>query len=155
VDEAGTAYTATADDAAYATFQLEGGVIVQLNSSWCTRVHRDELLMLQVDGDQGSAVAGLRECEVQMRDATPCALWNPDIPDPNNYLEGWQKVQAADKYENAFKIQWEMFLRHVLEDAQFPHDFLQAARGIQVAEAGLRSWKERKWQNISPLTIKS
>jgi predicted dehydrogenase len=155
VDEAGAAYTATADDAAYATFQLEGGVIVQLNSSWCTRVHRDELLMLQVDGDQGSAVAGLRECEVQLRAATPRALWNPDAPDQNNYLDGWQKISATDKYENAFKIQWEMFLRHVLEDAPFPHDFMQAARGIQVAEAGLRSWRERKWQDISPLTIKS
>lgn len=155
VDEAGAAYTATADDAAYATFQLEGGVIVQLNSSWCTRVHRDELLMLQVDGEQGSAVAGLRECEVQLRAATPSALWNPDAPDPNKYLKGWQKVLATDKYDNAFKIQWEMFLRHVLEDAPFPHDFLQAARGIQVVEAGLRSWKERNWQEISQLTMKS
>ncbi len=155
VDEKGAAYAATADDAAYATFQLEGGVIVQLNSSWCTRVHRDELLMLQVDGDQGSAVAGLRECEVQLRAATPRAQWNPDAPDENKYLEGWQKIWATEKYENAFKIQWEMYLRHVLEDAPFPHDFVQAARGIQVAEAGLRSWRERKWQDISPLTIKS
>lgn len=155
VDETGAAYAATADDAAYATFQLQGGVIVQLNSSWCTRVHRDELLMLQVDGDQGSAVAGLRECEVQMRATTPCAQWNPDTPDPNKYLKGWQKVAATDKFENAFKIQWEMFLRHVLEDAPFPHDFLQAARGIQVVEAGLRSWKERNWQDISQLTMES
>jgi predicted dehydrogenase len=155
VDEAGTAYTATADDAAYATFQLEGGVVVQLNSSWCTRVHRDELLMLQVDGDLGSAVAGLRECAVQMRAATPSALWNPDAPDPNNHLEGWQKVATTDKFENAFKLQWEMFLKHVLEDAPFPHDFLQAARGVQVVEAGLRSWKERKWQDISQLTMQS
>jgi predicted dehydrogenase len=154
-DESGAAYAATADDAAYATFQLEGGVIVQLNSSWCTRVHRDELLMLQVDGDQGSAVAGLRECEVQMRAATPFAQWNPDTPDPNQYLKGWQKVLTTDKYENAFKIQWEMFLRHVLEDAPFPHGFLQAARGIQVVEAGLRSWKERNWQDISQLTMES
>ena len=155
VDEAGAAYAATADDAAYGTFLLEGGVIVQLNSSWCTRVHRDELLMLHVDGEQGSAVAGLRECEVQLRDATPLAQWNPDTPDPNKYLKGWQKAAATDKYENAFKIQWEMFLRHVLEDAPFPHDFLQAARGIQVVEAGLRSWKERNWQDISQLTMQS
>jgi predicted dehydrogenase len=152
VDEAGTAYAATADDAAYATFQLEGGVIVQLNSSWCTRVHRDELLSLQVDGDQGSAVAGLRECEVQARAATPVALWNPDTPDPNKYLKSWQKIPATVKFENAFKIQWEMFLRHVLEDAPFPHDFLQAARGIQVVAAGLRSWKERNWQDVPQLT---
>ena len=153
VDEAGSAYAATADDAAYATFQLEGGIIVQLNSSWCTRVHREELLMLQVDGEQGSAVAGLRECEVQVRAETPFAQWNPDTPDPNKYLDGWQKVLAEDKYDNAFKIQWEMFLRHVLEDAPFPHDFLQAARGMQVVEAALRSWKERNWQDVSQLTM--
>lgn len=153
VDEAGTVYAATAEDAAYATFQLEDGVIVQLNSSWCTRVHRDELLMLHVDGDLGSAVAGLRECEVQMRDATPRATWDPDTPDSNHYIEDWKKVPNTEKFENAFKIQWEMFLRHVLEDAPFPYDFLQAARGIQVVEAAQRSWKERKWQEIPQLTM--
>lgn len=152
VDEAGETYAATADDAVYATFQLEGGVIVQLNSSWCTRVHRDELLILQVDGDKGSAVAGLRECEVQQRATTPRAVWNPDAPDPIDYLDGWQKVPTAGSYENAFKIQWEMYLRHVLEDAPFPHDFFQAARGLQVVEAGLRSWKEGKWQDVPALT---
>jgi len=151
VDETGATYAVTADDSVYATFQLDGGVIVQMNSSWCTRVHRDELLILQVDGDQGSAVAGLRECEVQLRSATPRAVWNPEIPDPNNYLQAWQKDTQPIAFENAFKIQWEMFLRHVLEDAPFPHDFLQAARGIQVVEAGLRSWRERRWQEIPVL----
>jgi predicted dehydrogenase len=97
-------------------------------------------------------VAGLRECEVQARAATPVALWNPDTPDPNKYLKSWQKIPATVKFENAFKIQWEMFLRHVLEDAPFPHDFLQAARGIQVVAAGLRSWKERNWQDVPQLT---
>ena len=154
-DEAGATYKATADDAVYATFQIEGGVIVQMNSSWCTRVHRDDLLILQVDGTSGSAVAGLRECEVQHRSTTPRATWNPDTPDPNNYLEGWQKVPTTASYENAFKIQWEMFLRHVLEDAPFPHDFLQAARGVQVVDAGLRSWAERKWQDVPRLTLQS
>jgi len=150
VDEAGVAYTVTADDAVYATFQLEGGVIVQMNSSWCTRVHRDELLMLHVDGDQGSAVAGLRDCEVQLRATTPRAVWNPEIPDPNNYLQAWQEITQPAEFENAFKIQWEMFLRHVLDDAPFSHNFFEAARGIQVVEAGLRSWKERNWQEIPP-----
>lgn len=153
VNEAGEPYAATADDAAYATFQIEDGAIVQMNSSWCTRVHRDELLMLQVDGDQGSAVAGLRECEVQHRATTPRALWNPDIPDPNTYLAEWQKVPANESFDNAFKVQWEMFLRHVLEDAPFPHDFFQAVRGIQVVDAGVRSSLERKWQDVPPLTI--
>ncbi len=155
VDEAGATYAATADDAVYATFELEGGVIVQMNSSWCTRVHRDDLLILQVDGDLGSAVAGLRECKVQHRATTPRTLWNPDTPDPINYLEGWHKVPATTPVENAFKIQWEMYLRYVLENGPFPHDFLQAARGLQIVEAGLRSWKERKWQDVPPLTMPS
>jgi predicted dehydrogenase len=154
VDEAGATYAATAEDAVYATFELESGVIVQMNSSWCTRVHRTELLILQVDGVDGTAVAGLRECEVQHRATTPRALWNPDTQDPNSYLQGWQKVPAKASFGNAFKIQWEMYLRYVLEDAPFPHDFLQAARGLQIVEAGLRSWRERKWMDVSPLTMR-
>jgi len=153
VDESGATYAVTADDAVYATFQLESGVLVQMNSSWCTRVHRDELLTLHVDGDRGSAVAGLRECEVQPRPATPRAVWNPEIADPNNYQQAWQKVADTAAFDNAFKVQWEMFLRHVLEDAPFSNDFLQAARGIQIVEAGLRSSTERKWQDIPPLTL--
>jgi len=108
-----------------------------------------------VDGDLGSAVAGLRTCEVQHQATTPRALWNPDTPDPINYMESWQKVPATTSVENAFKIQWEMYLRYVLENAPFPHDFLQAARGLQIVEAGLRSWKERKWQDVPPLTLPS
>jgi predicted dehydrogenase len=153
VDESGATYSVNVYDAVYATFQLEGSVIAQMNSSWCTRVYRDELLIIQVDGDQGSAVAGLQECKIQSRAETPRAQWNPDTPDPNNYLKGWREVPSATSYENAFKSQWEMFLRHVLEDAPFPHDFLQAARGAQVVEASMRSWKERKWQDVSPLTL--
>jgi predicted dehydrogenase len=154
-DESGVAYAATADDSVYATFELESGVIVQMNSSWCTRVHRDDLLILHVDGEEGSAVAGLRECEVQHRSTTPRAVWNPDAEDSIHYLACWQRIQPATTYENAFKIQWEMFLRHVLEDAPFPHDFLQAARGVQFVEAGLRSSQRRNWQKLTPLTIQS
>jgi len=153
VDEAGLPYAATADDAVYATFELEGGVIVQMNSSWCTRVHRDELLIMQVDGVNGTAVAGLRSCEVQHSATTPRALWNPDTKDPNNYLEGWQEIPETVSFENAFKIQWEMYLRYVLEGAPFPHDFLQAARGLQIVEAGMRSWRERNWQDVPALTV--
>lgn len=155
VDEAGKPYTATADDAVYATFEIEGGVIVQMNSSWCTRVHRDDLLVFQVDGTEGSAVASLRDCKVQHRMATPRAVWNPDAADPNDYMNGWQTVPATENYENAFKIQWEMFLKHVLEETPFPHDFLQAARGVQLVDVGLRSWAERRWLDVPALTRNS
>ncbi|MDZ4198061.1 MAG: Gfo/Idh/MocA family oxidoreductase, partial [Kiritimatiellia bacterium] len=33
-DEAGQPYACTADDSAYATFELDGGIIAQFNSSW-------------------------------------------------------------------------------------------------------------------------
>ena len=153
MDEAGTPYKCTADDAAYATFQIEGGVIAHMNSSWSVRVHREDLLVLQVDGTTGSAVAGLRDCQIQHRTATPRAVWNPDMPSSIDYLGGWQTVPATSEYDNAFKVQWEMFLKHVLEDAPFPHSFLQAARGVQLAEIGLRSWADRRWLDVPKLTL--
>jgi predicted dehydrogenase len=153
VDEAGEEYACTADDAAYATFELEGGVLAHINSSWVTRVNRDELLELHVDGTEGSAVAGLRDCKVQPRAVTPKAVWNPDIPNPIRFLDGWQTVPATVSEANAFRVQWELFLRHVLEDAPFPHTFLEAAKGVQLAEAGERSWVERRWIDLPELTL--
>jgi predicted dehydrogenase len=151
IDEQGRRYKATADDAVYATFRLADGIVVQLNSSWSTRVNRDDLLVLQVDGTHGSAVAGLRECKVQHRSTTPRAVWNPDATDANVYREAWQPVPTNVQYENAFKAQWEMFLRHVLEDEPFPHDFYQGARGVQLVDAGLRSNTERRWVELPAL----
>lgn len=153
VDESGRTYSCTADDAAYATFELQGGIVVHINSSWVTRVDRNELLELHVDGTEGSAVAGLRECKVQPRAVTPKAVWNPDIPNPIPFLDGWQTVPTTVAEENAFKVQWEMFLRHVLEDSPFPHTFLEAAKGVQLAEAGIRSWSERRWIDLPELTL--
>lgn len=152
-DEEGMPYRVTADDAAYATFELNGGVIAHINSSWCVRVYRDELFELQVDGTEGSAVAGLRNCRAQHRANTPKAVWNPDIPDPNDYRSQWLEVPLDGEPENAFKVQWEMFLRHVAADAPFPHDLLEGARGVQLAELGLRSWAERRWVDVPELGL--
>ncbi|MET7462778.1 Gfo/Idh/MocA family oxidoreductase [Nonomuraea sp. NPDC005501] len=142
VDEQGHAYQATADDAAYGVFELEGGVIAQINSSWTVRVNRDELVEFQVDGTEGSAVAGLRNCRVQHRAATPKPVWNPDLPVTARFRDGWQEVPDNAEFDNGFKIQWELFVRHVLEDAPFPYDFAAGARGVQLAELGLRSSAE-------------
>ena len=149
-DEDGRPYDATADDAAYAIFELAGGAIAQLNSSWCVRVDRGELFELQVDGTEGSAVAGLRECCIQRAADTPRAVWNPDLPDPIDHRAAWQPVPAAET-ENAFKAQWELFLRHVAHGEPFPWDFHAAARGVQLAELGLRSWRERRFLEVPPL----
>ncbi|NUW42739.1 Gfo/Idh/MocA family protein [Nonomuraea rhodomycinica] len=142
VDEKGHPYQATADDAAYGVFELEGGVIAQINSSWTVRVNRDELVEFQVDGTEGSAVAGLRNCRVQHRAATPKPVWNPDLPVTARFRDGWQEVPDNAEFDNGFKIQWELFIRHVLEDAPFPYDFAAGARGVQLAELGLRSSAE-------------
>lgn len=152
-DEQGKSYKATADDAAYGTFEIDGGIIAQINSSWAVRVYRDELFSLQVDGTEGSAVAGLRECRTQHRVNTPKAVWNPDIPNPLNFWDDWQDVPDNQTFDNAFKTQWEMFLRHVATDAPFPYDLLEGAKGVQLAELGLQSWRERRWLDVPVLTI--
>ncbi len=138
-DEQGKPYDGTADDAAYAIFELGNGVVAQLNSSWCVRVYRDELVEFQVDGTEGSAVAGLRDCRIQHRATTPKAVWNPDLPSPVQFRDQWQSVPDNGEFDNGFKIEWEQFLRHCLEDAPFTYDFLAAARGVQLAELGLES----------------
>ncbi|GAB7190221.1 Gfo/Idh/MocA family oxidoreductase [Kineococcus sp. NUM-3379] len=138
-DERGEEYKATADDAAYAIFELEGGIIAQLNSSWTVRVDRDELVEFQVDGTHGSAVAGLWGCRVQPRSATPKAVWNPDLPEQHDYRGDWLTVPDNTEFDNGFKVQWEQFVRHVVEDAPHPYDFLAGARGVRLAETGLAS----------------
>ncbi|MCK9899627.1 Gfo/Idh/MocA family oxidoreductase [Frankia sp. Cpl3] len=139
VDEHGAAYQATADDAAYGIFELTGGVIATINSSWCVRVHRDELVEFQVDGTHGSAVAGLHRCAIQPRVATPRPVWNPDVPEAQAFRAQWQEVPDNNVFDNGFKAQWEQFVRHVVADEPHPYDFLAGARGIRLAEAGLES----------------
>jgi predicted dehydrogenase len=151
VDEQGRKYKCTADDSAYATFELEGGVIAHFNSSWTVRVRRDDLLTVQVDGTHGSAVAGLRECWIQHYGNTPKPTWNPDIPQPIDFFNGWSKVPEQETHDNAFKIQWELFLRHVVLDEAFPWTLLQGAKGVQLAELGLKSWAERRWLPVEKL----
>jgi predicted dehydrogenase len=150
-DEAGKPYSVTADDSAYATFQLHNGVVCHFNSSWAVRVKRDDLLTLQVDGTHGSAVAGLRNCTAQHLTSTPRCTWNPDMDSPIKYNEGWMTVPTNDSYDNAFKVQWELFLKHVVTDSAFPWTLLQGAKGVQLAELGLKSWAERRWLDVPAL----
>ncbi len=150
-DERGKPYKGTADDAAYATFVTDRDVVLQINSSWTTRVRRDDLLTLQVDGTKGSAVAGLRECWTQRAEATPRPTWNPDIDQPIRFLDGWQRVPDTVAYENAFKAEWELFLKHVAGGEPFRWTLLEGAKGVQLAEKGLESWAKRAWIDIGPV----
>ncbi|MFI9639826.1 Gfo/Idh/MocA family protein [Micromonospora sp. NPDC051925] len=152
VDEAGRPYPATADDSAYGIFELDGGVVAALNSSWCTRVHRDELVEFHVDGTEGSAVAGLRRCRAQHRAVTPKPVWNPDLPATEDFRAQWTEVPDNEEFDNGFKVQWEAFLRHVVTGAPFGWDFLAGARGVQLAELGLRSAREGRRVEVPELT---
>lgn len=150
-DEQQQPYDVTADDSAYATFELDGGIVAHFNASWCTRVRRDDLLTIQVDGTKGSAVAGLRECRTQAYDATPKPVWNPDLPQPINFFDGWTRVPDQQDYDNAFKVEWEWFLRHVGSGEPFPYTLLEGAKGVQLAELGLASWEQRAWLDVPSL----
>ena len=151
IDENGKPYNCTADDAAYSIFELEGGIIAQFNSSWTTRVRRDDLLTLHVDGTKGSAVVGLRDCWIQDYGNTPKPVWNPDIPNPIDFKEGWTMVSEEEEFDNAFKAQWELFLKHVVLDTPFPWNLMEGAKGVQLAELGIESWEKKTWINIPNL----
>jgi predicted dehydrogenase len=150
-DENGKPYACTADDAAYATFELAGGIVAQFNSAWTVRVRRDDLLTLQVDGAKGSAVAGLRQCWIQPYGATPRPIWNPDIDQPIDFFDTWQPVPDQQNYDNAFKVQWELFLRHVVCNEPFRWSLLEGAKGVQLAEKGVESWQKRAWITLPEL----
>jgi predicted dehydrogenase len=151
VDEHGRRYQADADDAAYAILELAGGIVAQINSSWCTRVRRDDLLVFQVDGTQGSALAGLTRCWAQPRIATPRPVWNPDAGILRDFRADWQEVPDNQTFDNAFKAQWELFLRHVCGEGAFRWNLLEGAKGVQLAELGYRSWSERRMLEVPPL----
>ncbi|HUL65988.1 MAG TPA: Gfo/Idh/MocA family oxidoreductase [Burkholderiaceae bacterium] len=156
-DEAGKPYKATADDAAYSTFQLTGHngepVIAQVNSSWVTRVRRDDLVTFHVDGTNGSAVAGLHDCRVQPRVTTPRPVWNPDEKQTMCFFDQWQDVPDTRAFDNGFKVQWEEFIRHVAEDAPYRYTLPEGAKGVQLVEAALQSWKERRWVDLTALEL--
>ncbi len=144
-DEQHAPYACTADDASYTTFELVNETICHFNASWCVRVRRDDLLTLQVDGENGSAIVGLRDCWIQEQSMTPKAVWNPDIAQKLSFFDGWTKMPETELYDNAFKVQWELFLKHVYNNEEFPYDLGAGVRGIQIAESALQSWEKRAW----------
>jgi predicted dehydrogenase len=150
-DEAGRRYDATAEDAAYAAFRLEGGAVATIDASWATRVYRDDLVTFQVDGTEGSAVAGLRDCRVQHRTMTPRPVWNPDVAGVIDYRGGWAEVPDNGTFDNGFKAQWELFLRHVVQGTPYRHTLREGAKGVQLAELGLRSSGEGRWVEVPEL----
>ncbi|MGW3485427.1 Gfo/Idh/MocA family protein [Rhodococcus indonesiensis] len=152
-DESAQPYDATADDAAYAIFEMEDGVIAQINSSWTVRVYRDELVEFQVDGTHGSAVAGLNKCVAQQRAHTPKPVWNPDLPVTESFRDQWLEVPANADLDNGFKLQWEEYLRDVVAGRRHRFGLLSAARGVQLAELGLQSSAEGRRLEVPEITL--
>ena len=152
-DENGTKYRASADDAAYATFRLAGDVVAHFNSSWCVRVRRDDLVTFQVDGTRGSAVAGLTRCFTQSLAETPRPVWNPDVRQTHDFGADWKEVPDDKLYDNAFKVEWELFIRHVCEGAPFRWNLLEGAKGLQLVDCALKSWRTRRWIDVPRLKL--
>ena len=152
-DENGNKYRATADDAAYATFRLAGDVVAHFNSSWSVRVRRDDLVTFQVDGTKGSAVAGLTRCFAQSLAETPRPVWNPDVRQTHDFGADWKEVPDDRSYDNAFKAEWELFIRHVCEGAPFRWNLLEGAKGLQLVECALKSWRSRRWVDVPGLKL--
>ncbi|NCT91210.1 Gfo/Idh/MocA family oxidoreductase [Cellulomonas sp. APG4] len=156
-DEQGREYRATADDAAYGIFEIEtpdgDPVVAQINSSWAVRVYRDELVEFQVDGTHGSAVAGLNTCVAQQRAHTPKPVWNPDLPVTESFRDQWLEVPANADLDNGFKLQWEDYVRDVVAGREHRYGLLSAARGVQLAELGLRSSAEGRRLEVPEISL--
>ncbi|MBI1183141.1 gfo/Idh/MocA family oxidoreductase [bacterium] len=153
VDEKGQTYTADADDAFYANLILQDGIMAQISSSWCTRVNRDDLVTFQVDGTQGSAVAGLTQCKTQSLAQTPRPVWNPDQPNTINFTEQWQPYLAEATFDNGFKTQWEMFIKSLYGEGNYIYTLNEGAKGVQLAQLAMQSWKERRWLDVQALNL--
>jgi predicted dehydrogenase len=152
-DETGNPYRVDVEDTAFAIFELAGGVLAQVSSSWASRVKRDDLLQIQVDGTRGSAVCGLHRCFVQPLVATPKPFFDPERPQPMVFDEQWQEMPDVEPVRNGYRAGWELFLRHVAEDAPFPSPFLEGAKSVQLAEACYQSHRERRWIDLPALTL--
>jgi predicted dehydrogenase len=152
-DETGNPYRVDVEDTAFAIFELAGGVLAQVSSSWASRVKRDDLSQIQVDGTRGSAVCGLHRCFVQPLIATPKPFFDPERPQPMVFDEQWQEMPDVEPVRNGYRAGWELFLRHVAEDAPFPSSFLEGAKSVQLAEGCYQSDRERRWINLPPLTL--
>jgi predicted dehydrogenase len=106
------------------------------------------LVTVQVDGTAGSAVAGLQRCWVQSGAQTPRPIWNPDEPQSMTFPDQWREVYASESFDNGFKAQWLLFLRHLYDGAPYIYDLMEGVKGVQLADAALKSWRTRRWVDI-------
>ena len=151
-DEAGRPYAVDVDDAVFADLELEGGVIASVRSSWATRARREFAIQVQIDGTAASAVAGPFGCWTQAAEDAPAGPIASALREAPSFLDGWSAVPMPTTPVNSYRAGWELFLRHVAEDAPFPNTLLEGAKGVQLAEAAYASDRERRWVDLPPLS---
>jgi predicted dehydrogenase len=150
-DERGQRYDVDVEDAAFAHLELDGGAIASVNSSWTSRIRREDVITIQIDGTHGSAVAGLHDCYTQTDAATPKVAITVDERQPQSFHEQWQAIPDDATWQNSYRAGWDMFIRHVLIGTPFPSPFLEGAKGVQLAELSHLSNRERRWVEVPPL----
>ena len=151
-DEAGKPFDVDVEDEVFSTFEFESGAMAQVTTSWASRVKRDDLIQIQIDGTHGSAVAGGHKCFVQSLAATPRPAWNVEVPQAMDFDTQWQEVPEHEPFKNSYRHGWEQYLRHVAEDAPLRSTLLEGARDVQLTEACYQSDRERRWIDIAPLS---
>ena len=58
-----------------------------------------------------------------------------------------------EDYPNPFRLQRDLYLRHVVRDAPFPWNLREGAKGVHLAEAALVSHKLDKWVALEDLEV--
>jgi predicted dehydrogenase len=151
IDEMGKPYDVDVEDEVFATLEFESGALAQVTTSWATRVKRDDLIQIQIDGTLGSAVAGGHRCFVQSLAATPKPLWNADAPQTMNFDEQWLEIPDNEPFKNSYRSGWEQFLRHVAQDDLLPSSILEGVKDVQLTELCYQSDRERRWIDVPAL----
>jgi predicted dehydrogenase len=153
VDEGGRSYKVDAEDTNYALLRMQGGAVGVITNSWATRPRRDDTMVVQIDGTQGSAVAGRFRCFTQSAAATPEAFTMAARPGGVDLMAHWQEVPETPGNKNPFRQCWETFLRHVAEDAPYLPTLVEGAKAVQLADLAYRSTAEQRWMKVPDLKL--
>jgi predicted dehydrogenase len=152
IDEDGTRYRVPVEDSAATLVEIEGGVFGTILSSWATRVRRDDLFTLQIDGSRASALATLHRCYLQPAAQTPeIAHFNIAKDIGTDYRTHWTELPSLGAGKIPYRAGWESFLRHVAVDAPLASDFSAGIRDVAFAEVCQRSMAERSWIEMPAL----
>jgi predicted dehydrogenase len=88
---------------------------------------------------------------VQPLAVTPKPFFDPERPQQMVFDEQWQEMPEVEPVRNGYRAGWELFLKHVAEDAPFPSPFIEGAKSVQLAEACYQSDRERRWIDLPKL----